>query len=121
MADQKPFQDLSTKAEQAAEKTLQQAQGAMETYFRWLQTTMSATPWGKTDLVEKWKAYTEKNIAATLDCVHKLSLAKDLQDVVRIQTEFMQSQMSSFAEQAKDLTETFTKAASGVIKVPPVS
>jgi hypothetical protein len=119
--DQKPIQDLSANVEQTVEKTLEQVQGAMENYFSWLQTTMSATPFGKTDLVEKWKSYSDKNIAATLDCVHKLSRAKNFQDVVQIQSEFMHTQMSSFAEQAKDLGETFTKSAASSFKVPSVS
>jgi hypothetical protein len=119
--DQKPIQEWNAKAEQAAEQTMEQAKGMMENYFSWLQTTMSATPLGKTDLLEKWKGYSEKNIAATLDCVHRLSRAKDLPEVIQIQTEFMHTQMTSFTEQAKDLGETFTKAAAGSIKVPSVS
>ena len=34
-----------------------------------------------------------------------LSQAKDFQDIIRIQTEFMQMQFSVFAEQTKSLTE----------------
>ena len=45
--------------------------------------------------------YTEQNISAARDFV--LSQAKDFQDIIRIQTEFMQIQFSVFAEQTKSL------------------
>jgi hypothetical protein len=38
-----------------------------------------------------------------------LSQAKDFQDILRIQTEFMQMQFSVFAEQTKSLTEACFK------------
>jgi hypothetical protein len=48
----------------------------------------------------------------------KLTQAKDLQDLVRIQTEFFQTQLKSLTEQAKDLGKTATKAAAGRLKGP---
>jgi hypothetical protein len=46
------------------------------------------------------------------DCTAgKLSQARDFQEVYRIQTEFMQTQFNSFAEQARSLGEAYTKAA----------
>jgi hypothetical protein len=43
--------------------------------------------------------------------------AKDLQDVLRIQTEFFQKQLQALTEQSKDLSETPTDAASDVTRV----
>jgi hypothetical protein len=117
--DQKSFQNLSEDVERTTEKTMEQAHGAMQNYFTWFQKTMSSTPWG-TDFADKWKGYAEKNIADAQDYVRKLSEAKTLQDVIRIQTEYMQTQMSTFAEQTKGLGETFMKAAASSIKVPLV-
>ena len=53
-----------------------------------------------------------------LDLAQKLTQTKDLQDLVRIQTEFLQTQMKSLTEQAKELSETATKAAAGAFKGP---
>jgi hypothetical protein len=64
-----------------------------------------------TELGEMLKNYAEKNIAAAQGYVNKLSQAKDFQDVIRVQTEFMQMQFNAFSEQTKGLSETFTKAA----------
>jgi hypothetical protein len=48
--------------------------------------------------------------------VQKLSQAKDFQDLVRIQSEFMQAQLQSFGEQAKDIGEASTKAVADAMK-----
>jgi hypothetical protein len=75
---------------------------------------------GVTELAEKMKSYTEQNISATGNFLNKLSKAKDFQDIIRIQTEFMQEQFSVCAEQTKGLTEAFTKAATSAVKLPKI-
>jgi hypothetical protein len=67
---------------------------------------------------EKLKSYAEKNIAATKEYVQKLSQAKYFQDIVRIQTEFMQMQFNAFGERTKGLGEAFAKAATDAVKAP---
>jgi hypothetical protein len=123
--DPQNLRDLNVKTEEAFEQSMKQAskqtQGAMDTYFSLIQQTMSATPWGHTEFGEKLKNFTEQNIAAAQEHVQKLSQAKSFQDVVRIQTEFMQTQLSLFADQAKNLGEAYMKAAAGAIKVPTIS
>ena len=51
--------------------------------------------------------------AATQEFVRDLSYAKDIQDMLRIQIEFMRAQLEAFGEQAKDLGEAYIKAGSG--------
>ena len=79
---------------------------------------MSATPWGKTDFGEKLKSFTEQNIAAAHHQIQKLSQARDFQDFIKIQTEYMQTQLSLFADQAKQLSEAYMKTAAGTFKPP---
>jgi hypothetical protein len=114
----KPSEELSAKAEQAVEQITQQAREAADTYFNFVKKAVSSFPSGGTELGEKLKSYAEKNIAATHEFVLKLSQAKDFQEVVRIQSEFMKAQMESFGEHTKVLAEEFTKAATGAIKMP---
>ena len=71
---------------------------------------------GGTELNKKVADYAQQNVAITFGFAQKLTQAKDLQDLVRIQTEFLQTQMKSLTEQAKDLSETTTKAATGAFK-----
>ena len=104
--DKQPFEALS----ETAEKVVENARGAMDNYFSFLRNFCSP------DLAEKMKTYTERNISASAECVGKLSQANDFQEVFRIQTEFMQTQMSRFAEQAKSLGETYNKTATDATK-----
>ena len=110
--DKKPLEDLGEMAGQ----TMEQAKGAMENYFNFLQKNMSVLHWADTDLNKKIKSYTEQNIAAASAFSEKLSQAKDFQDLIRIQTEFMQTQLKSLGEQAKDLGEVVTKTVTNAFK-----
>jgi hypothetical protein len=62
--------------------------------------------------------YATQNITAIFAFVQKLSQAKNFEEVVKIQTEFMEAQMNSFNEQAKILGEIYTKAAGDAMKPP---
>ena len=113
MADK---ESLTGIAQQTAEQMTKQTQGAMENYFGWLQQTMSAVPWSNTNLNRILLINATQNVSATFAFVQKLSQAKNFEEVVKIQTEFMQTQMNSFNEQAKILSEIYTKAAEDAMK-----
>jgi hypothetical protein len=94
----------------------ERAKHAMETYFSWLQNAMSAVPWSNTNLNRILLGNATQNITATLAFVQKLSQAKNFEEVVKLQTEFMGTQMISFNEQSKVLSEIYTKAAEDAMK-----
>ena len=75
---------------------------------------MSDSPWGNTDLNKKLVSYATENVGAAFGYVQKLSQAKNLEDVLKIQTEFMNAQMNSFNEQAKNIGEIYTKTAAAM-------
>ena len=116
--DSNPLEDWNANAQRTLEQTMEHTRGVLGQYFGFLKQTLSSYPSGGTELGEKLKAYAEKNIATTHEYLDKLSHAKDLQDVVRVQTEFMQVQLNAFGEQAKSLGEAFTKAATDAVKTP---
>jgi hypothetical protein len=103
---------------ETVEETKVQALSAVDTYFDFLNRAISSLPSGGTELGDKLKSFSEKNIATTHQFVRQLSLAKDFQEAFRIQAEFMQAQMQTFAEQARTLAEAFTKTATSEIKMP---
>ena len=110
--DEKPPGSMSEMVVQGAE----QARKGVENYLNFFQKSISASPWLESDLNKKMKTYTEQNVAAASEFAQKLTQAKDFQDFWRIQTEFMQTQLKAFTEQAKDLGEKATKAATGAFK-----
>ena len=110
MAESKaPTQDMSAMMAQSIE----QARGAMQSYLQFFEKSMIATPWAGTALNQKIMKYAEQNIATAFGYAQKLTQARDLQEVARLQTEFFQTQLEALTEQAKDLSDTATKATAG--------
>ena len=114
--DKEPLEAFTATAAQTAEQMTKQTQGTMENYFSWLQKTMSTFPWSNTNLNRILLSNATQNITATFAFIQKLSNAKNFEEVVKIQTEFMEAQMNSFNEQAKVLSEIYTKAAEDAMK-----
>ena len=89
---------------------------AMESYFNWLQNAMSASPWGNVELNKKVLSLATQNVTAAVGLVQRLSQAKNVEDVVKIQTEFMSKQLGSLNEQTKAIREICMKAAQAATK-----
>ena len=109
-----PIKDMSAMMSQGVE----QARVAMENYLKFFKNSMSVSPLAGTELNKKLTDYAQQNVDTAFGFAQKLTQAKDFQDMVRIQTEFFQTQLKSLTDQAKDLSETATKAASGPFKGP---
>jgi hypothetical protein len=107
-------EELST----IGKETMAHAYSAMDYYFDHLKKTVASAPSAGTEFGEKVKAYAEQNISATQEYVRDLIYAKDTQDIFRIQMEFVRSQLEAFGEQARDLSESYIKAASGQTSKP---
>jgi hypothetical protein len=111
-------QDAFESARQTAEQMTERTQEAITNYFSWLQNAMQAFPWGNTDLNKKLMSYATVTITAPLSFVQKFRQARNLEDVVKIQTEFVKAQMDSFNEHAKELGEIYTKVVTSATKTP---
>jgi hypothetical protein len=114
MADKERFESL-TGIEQDVQIT-ERTKYAMENYFNWLQNAMSASPWSNIELNKKLMSYATDNVTAAVGLVQKLSQAKNLEDVVKIQTEFMSKQLGFLDEQTKTIAEMCKKAAQDATK-----
>ena len=109
-----PSEPLTGIATETAEQIAARTQEAMGNYFSWLQNAMSASPWGNTELTKKLLSYATENASNVFGFVQKLSQAKNFDDAVRIQTDFMTAQLGSFNEQAKNLGEIYTRTAAAM-------
>ena len=114
--DKEPLESL-TGIEQEVQIT-ERTKHAMENYFSWLQNAMSGAPWSNIDLNKKLLSHATENVTAAVGLVQKLSQAKNLEEVVTIQTEFMSKQLDSFKEQTKAMVEICTKATQDAMKTP---
>jgi phasin len=66
---------------------------------------------GAKDINAKAIAYAEKNVQATLDHAQSLLQAKDLAEMMRLHSEYVQGQMRLLAEQASEMGRVAARAA----------
>jgi phasin len=71
---------------------------------------------GAKDISAKAMSYAEKNVQASLDYAQSLLHAKDLGEVMRLHSEFVQAQMRALAEQASEMSQAVGKAAMDAAK-----
>ena len=71
---------------------------------------------GAKDIGSKAFTFAEKNVQASLDYAQSLLKAKDLPEVMKLHSEYVQSQMRSLAEQASEMGQAVGKAAMDAAK-----
>ena len=74
--------------------------------------------WAANELSNKVLIHAERYVANAFEFAQKLVQIKDVQDLAKLQMEFIQAQMQAMTEQAKDLSETTTKAMMDSAKIP---
>jgi phasin len=71
---------------------------------------------GAKDISSKAIANAEKNVQASLDYAQSLLKARDLTEVMRLHSEYVQGQMRSLAEQASEMGQIVSRAAMDAVK-----
>jgi phasin len=71
---------------------------------------------GAKDISAKAIAYAEKNVQASLDYAQSLLHAKDLTEIMKLHSEYVQAQMRSLAEQATEMGQIVGRAAMDAAK-----
>lgn len=95
------FEKLLANAEAAA--------GSMEEH----RASMRA---GVKDISGKAIAFAETNVEASLNYAQSLVHAKDLSEVMRLHSEYVQAQMRALAEQASEIGQIVSRAAMDATK-----
>ena len=100
-----------------AERSVDQARKAFEGFVNVAHKTMgavdtatSSTQTGAKSVGTHVLSYAEKNVNAAFDLAHKLVHAKDPQEALAIQSEYLKAQMANLQDQAKTLGGLIQKA-----------
>ena len=117
MSTTPPF-EIPTDMRKMTEQSMEQVRRAINSYLHFLQRGIPSIVMGKSELSNKVFRYAERNVASAFDFTQKLVQVRDIQDLPRLQTEFVQAQMQAMTEQAKDLSELATKAVMNSAKTP---
>jgi phasin len=118
MADNPWNFDVPTQMRQFAEQSVEQAKKAVDGFLTAAHKTAVAldsqantAQAGAKDMREKVMNFAEQNVANSFDFAQRLVRAKDVQEMMAIQQEFLKAQMQAMQEQAKDLGSAASKAA----------
>jgi phasin len=101
-----------------AEASFDQARKAFDKFLAGAQQTAgtieergATVRAGDKDISAKALSYAEKNVQASLDYAQSLLHAKDLTEIMRLHSEYVQAQMRSLAEQAGEMGQIVSRAA----------
>lgn len=102
--------DVPTQMRQFAEQSVEQAKKAVDGFLSaahktavTLENQASTAQSGAKDMGQKVMTFAEQNINNSFEFAQKLVRAKDIQEVMALQQEYLKSQMQAMQAQAKDL------------------
>ncbi len=108
-----------------AEQSVEQARQAIEGYLTAAHRTVSmfegqaeSARKGAKDIGAKAMEFAQRNLATSFEHAQKLVRAKDVQELMELQTSYIRAQMQVLAEQAKELGTDATRMAGDGAKGP---
>jgi phasin len=118
-----PTYEIPTELRDVAERTVEQARKAFEGFVTVAQKAAGAIGGTAEQAQTEIKTmnaqvfgYAEQNVNATFDFVHKLVQAKDTQEAITIQSDYLKAQIDALQAQAKELAALVQKNAPGLKK-----
>jgi phasin len=110
--------EIPKEMRQMAEASVEQARKALDRFMANAQATAgtieerrATVRAGAKDIGVKAVSYAEKNVQASLDYAQSLLKAKDLPEVMKLHSDFVQGQMRALAEQASEMGQIVSRAA----------
>src|SRR6516164_10436227 len=106
-----------------AERSVEQAKQAFDGFISAAHQAVNAFEGqaetarkGARQVAEKAISFAEKNVANSFEFAQQLVRAKDVQEVLKLQADFIRGQMQVLSEQVRELGETAGKAATEATK-----
>ncbi len=106
-----------------AEKSVDQARKAFDDFMNVTQQAVSkvedsasAVQTGTTDVNRKALSFAEEQVDAAFKFAQEMVRAKDMEEIMSLQQGYLRKQMETLGEQARDLSDTATKAAQDAAK-----
>jgi phasin len=110
--------EIPAPVRQMAEKSVEQTK---EAYDRMMEAARQAQGMfasssdvmgsGGKEIQEKTMQYAEANVQAGFDFAERLVKAKDLQEVLDIQTQFARQQLETYTQQAQEISQLIAESA----------
>ena len=111
-----PKLEVPNELRDLAEKTIDQAEKAFTMFFDAASKSMASVPGAGTEISKQALSFTEQNLKSAFEHARKLVHATDLQEAMRIQSEFLRTQFTSAGEHMRNITGEVMSAAKDITK-----
>ena len=99
-----PKLEVPAELREMAEKTIEQAEKAFGMFFDAASKSMTSVPGPGAEISKQALTLTEQNMRAAFEHARKLVHATDLQEAMRLQSEFLRSQFTNAGEHMRQMT-----------------
>lgn len=93
-----------------AEKTIDQAEKAFGMFFEAATKSMMSVPGAGTEVSKQALAFTEQNMKSAFEHARKLVHATDIEEAMRIQSDFLRSQFTGAGDHMRQMTSSFMQS-----------
>jgi phasin len=114
---EQPKLEVPAELRELAEKTIEQAEKAFGMFFDAASKSMSSVPGPGAEISKQALSFTEQNMKAAFEHARKLVHATDLQEAMRIQSDFLRSQFTNAGEHMRDITGAVMSSAKDATKI----
>jgi phasin len=111
-----PKLEVPAELRNLAEKTIDQAEKAFGMFFEAANKSMTSVSGPGTDISKQALTFTEQNVKATFEHARRLVHATDLQEAMRLQSEFLRSQFTNAGEHMREITGSVMTSAKDATK-----
>src|ERR1700760_2608518 len=111
-----PKLEVPAELRDLAKKTIEQAEKAFGRFFEASGKSMASMPARGSEIPKQALTFTEQNMRAAFEHARKLVHANDLQEAMRIQSEFLRTQFTSAGEHMREITGQVMSAAKDATK-----
>jgi phasin len=99
-----PKLEVPAELRDLAEKSIEHAERAFEMFFDAAAKSMSSVPGPAADISKQALTLTEQNMKTAFEHARQLVHATELEEAMRIQSEFLRSQFTNAGEHMRDIT-----------------
>jgi phasin len=121
MMDPKMTMEIPAQVREFAEKSVDQAERAISSFMDAASKSVTMVPGPMTDVAKQALVITEANLKSSFEYARKLMQAKDIGEVMQLQSDFLRNQFGVATEQLKKMTGGATSTAEDVSKDKPES
>ncbi len=119
MMDPKMTMEIPPQVREFAKKSVDQAEKAVSTFLDSASKSVAMAPGPMTDVAKQTLAITEANLKSSFEYARKLMQAKDISEVMQLQSDFLRNQFGVATEQFKKMTGEVAADAKDISKEEP--